>query len=170
MPTTPDRWRGRWNRCVSHRSRRRKDTGRRAGGIRLHEGWYDRLLEPRLAPAVLDLTGGVLSCPGASGEVNSLSVDVVQVSGTSYIRFQDQGAGVVIQPQGTGLIADSSTVVRALAAGVTSIPISTDDGNDTIRLALGVGMPASISVNVDPPPDADGLVTIPPYSPDQLTI
>ncbi len=170
MPTTPDRWRCGWNSCVSHRPRRRKDTARRAGGIRLAEGWYDRLLEPRIAPAVLDLTGGVLSYTAASGEVNNLSVDVVQVSGTRYIRFHDQGAGVAITPQGTGLIADSSTVVRARAADVTSVSISTDDGNDTIRLALGVGMPASISVNVDPPGDADGIVTIPPYSPDHLTI
>jgi hypothetical protein len=155
---------------VAHRPRRRKDTGRRAGRIRLDEGWYDRLLETRFAPAVLDLAGGVLSYTAASGEVNRLSVGVVQVSGTSYIRFQDQGAGVVIKPQGTGLIADSTTTVRAPAAKVTSIVISTDDKNDTIRLALGVGMPAAISVNVDPPPAADGTVTIPPYSPDQLTI
>jgi hypothetical protein len=133
-------------------------------------GWCDRLLETRISPAVLNLAGGALSYTAASGEVNRVSVAVVQVSGTSYIRFEDQGPGVVIKPQGTGLIADSTSAVRALAGNVRSISISTKDGNDTIRLALGVGMPAAISVNVDPPAAADGTVTIPPYSPDQLTI
>src|SRR5262245_42413599 len=104
MPTIPGGWRGGRNRRAFHRPRRRNDTGRRAGPIRLDEGWCDRLLESRIAPAVLDLTGGVLSYTAAPGEMNKLSVAVVQVSGTSYIRFQDQGAGVVIKPHGTGLI------------------------------------------------------------------
>src|SRR5262249_31324318 len=85
-------------------------------------------------------------------------------------RFQDQGSGVTIKPQGGGLIAESATSVRAPAASVTRISIDTENQNDTIRLALGAGMPASISVNPDPPPDSQGIVTLPEYGNDQLTI
>ncbi|WP_168221952.1 retropepsin-like aspartic protease [Aquisphaera giovannonii] len=119
---------------------------------------------------MLSLSSGVLGYTAASGESNKLAVAVVQVSGTSYIRFQDTGAGVTISPQGTDLIADSATSVRAPAASVTSISIDTENQTDSIRLALGVGMPASISVNLDPPPDANGVVTLPAYGQDQLTI
>src|SRR5437879_6424940 len=161
--------RGGWNRDVSRRLGRR-GRARRAYRIRPDRGWDDRLLEPRLAPAVLDLTGGVLSYTAASGESNKLAVDVVQVAGTTFIRFHEGGAGVVVTPQGSGLLADSATSVRAPAASVSINEIDTEDQTDSIRLALGVGMPASISVNFVPPADANGVRTLPAYGQDHVTI
>src|SRR5262249_48056870 len=48
--------RGGRNRDMSRR-RGRKDKAGRARRIRPDAGWHDLLLEPRIAPAVLDLTG-----------------------------------------------------------------------------------------------------------------
>src|SRR4051794_4717886 len=90
-------WRPRY-RLGSQRDRRRFRPG---------QVWGDMLLEVRLNPSTLDLTSGALTYTAADGEVNQLTVDVIQSSGVDYIRLRESAA-VTIEATGDGLVVDSA--------------------------------------------------------------
>src|SRR5262249_42925042 len=111
-------------------------------------------LERRSLLTTLTLAGGVLSYEASFGEANILTVDLVRVGGTDYVRFHEFGAGLTITPSGSGLIPDAANIVRAPVAGLTSIemsmqpvpdpnnPTDPDLVDDVVTIVLDNAMPA----------------------------
>ena len=133
--------------------RRRPRTRRRFRPGRL---FSESLLEPRLTPSTLDLTSGALTYTAADGEVNQLTVDVIQSSGVDYIRFRESAA-VTIEATGDGLVVNSAQEVLAPSGSVTSLEIATGDQDDTLNLFLTSGLPQTITVSTGPAVGGDSV-------------
>jgi hypothetical protein len=118
--------------------------------------WDDLLLEPRLTPSTLDLTSGALTYTAADGEVNRLTVDVIQSRGVDYIRFRESAA-VTIEATGKGLVVDSAQEVLAPSGSVTSLEITTGDQDDTLNLFLTSGLPQTMTISTGPAVSGDSV-------------
>ena len=118
--------------------------------------WGDSLLEIRLTPSTLDLTGGALTYSAADGEVNQLTVDVIQSSGVDYIRFRESNA-VTIDATGDGLVVNSAQEVLAPSDSVTSLEITTGDQDDTLNLFLTSGLPQTFTISTGPAASGDSV-------------
>src|SRR5262245_11949077 len=80
----------------------------------------EALLEVRLTPSTLDLSAGALTYTAADGEINQLTVDVVQSDGVEFVRLRES-ASITIEATGDGLVVNSGHEVLVPSASVSSL-------------------------------------------------
>ncbi|QEL17930.1 YDG domain-containing protein [Limnoglobus roseus] len=99
-------------------------------------------LEPRDVPAVIDLTGGVLTYTAGAGVNNSASVSI---SGGNFVVTD---AGETIDPSGvSGATVNNPNSINVPTAGVTSVVLNLGDGTDAIATAGAVVADQTLTIS-----------------------
>lgn len=89
-------------------------------------------LSDRIVPAVVDVTGGVLTFAGSPGEAN---VVTISVTGTAY-AFNDPSNKIILTPSAmaAGFKGSNTFTVSGQDSKVNGIVVSLGDGSDTLNL------------------------------------